>query len=141
MLTRTQSHYGGGENWPLRGSLVQSVSEDGGATWSEWHSTGMSSMSSPASLIRLHDGRLLCTHASRSHPRSIYLTLSEDGGRTWNTARTSVLTSDLTNLDSCYPTTVQRPDGSLVSTWYANRFGRFYVTAALYQLEDLDALQ
>jgi len=141
LIARSEAHYSGGRNWPLRGSLAQAESEDGGATWSEWHSTGMSSMSSPASLIRLHDGRLLCTHDSRRHPRSIYLTLSEDGGRTWNTAHTGVLTNNLANFDSCYPTTVQRPDGSLVSTWYANRFGRFYVTAALHRLEDLDALQ
>ena len=141
LLARSEMHYGGGQNWPLRGSVLQSESEDGGSSWSAWHSTGMSSMSSPACLVRLHDGRLLCTHASRQHPRSIYLTLSEDGGRTWNTGHTCVLANDIANRDSCYPTTVQRPDGSLVSVWYANRFGRFYVTAALYRLEDVDGLQ
>ena len=123
---------------PDRGSLMQSVSEDEGRTWSAWRTTGMSSMSSPGHLLQLQDGRLLCTHAQRAHPGSIYLTVSRDDGRTWDNERRAVLTSELQTTDCGYPTTVQLADGRLVTAWYGNLFGRFYVAVARYGVEELD---
>ncbi len=35
--------------------------------------TAMSSMSTPADLLQLKDGRILCSHASRGYPGSIHL--------------------------------------------------------------------
>ena len=137
LVTRSERHFRGGRHWRLRGGLMQSVSEDGGSTWSDWLPTGMSSMSSPAHLLKLADGRLLCTHGQREHPRSILLTLSYDDGATWDTDHTRVLADDIANFDACYPVSGQLSDGSIVSTWYGNRFGRFYIMAALYKTDDL----
>jgi len=139
MLVRSEAWRGA--DWRQRGMLYQSASTDDGQTWSEFQPTAMSSMSSPGHLRQLADGRILCTHASRNYPGSVYATVSDDEGQSWDTARTRILANDIINYDSCYPNSGQLADGTVVTVWYANRFGRFYVTAALYRLEDVDRLQ
>lgn len=135
MLSRSQP--AGGHDWTRRGALLQSVSLDEGKTWSPFEPTTMSSMGSPGHLLQLADGRILCTHASRHYPGSIYATTSDDEGRTWNTRTMKVLTMDIQNFDACYPTSGQLPDGTIVTTWYANLFGRFYVAAMRYGANEL----
>ena len=120
------------------GSLLQSVSLDDGKTWSELREVGMSSMNTPAHLLQLQDGRILCTHASRTYPGSVYVTLSRDEGETWDTENTRIITNDLANFDSTYPTSGQLADGTLLTTWYANLFGKFYVAVKRYRPENLD---
>ena len=120
------------------GSLLQSVSLDDGKTWSELREVGMSSMNTPAHLLQLQDGRVLCTHASRTYPGSVYVTLSRDEGETWDTENTRIITNDLANFDSTYPTSGQLADGTLLTTWYANLFGKFYVAVKRYRPESLD---
>jgi hypothetical protein len=124
-------------DWDKKGNLLQSESYDNGKTWSKPHPTDMPSMSTPAHLTLLADGRLLVTHASRAYPASVYLTVSDDEGETWNTQSTKIVTQDLLNWDSTYPTTVQFSDGSLFTVWYGSRFGKFFIGTAKYGLEDL----
>ncbi len=114
------------------GMLVQYNSEDDGQTWSDPIPTAMSSLSTPAHLIQLQDGRFLCTHASRGYPASIYVTVSEDQGATWNTANTKVITNDIVSEDSTYPTTCQLADGTLLTAWYGSLFGKFYIAGLRY---------
>ena len=97
----------------------------------------MSSMSSPGHLLRLQDGRILCTHASRNYPGSVYATVSRDEGETWDTAHTKIITNDIKNYDSCYPNSGQLPDGTIVTVWYANLFGKFFIPALRWRPEDL----
>lgn len=135
LLSRTPP---GLSNDPLNhGGLLQSESNDEGKSWSPWRPTGMSSISTPAHLIRLQDGRILCTHASRGYPGEIYVTLSTDEGESWDTANTRIVTNDLANEDSTYPTTGQLADGTLITTWYANMFGKFYLATLRYGPEQL----
>jgi hypothetical protein len=135
MIMRTQ-HKSGAPFAP-RGPLLQSVSTDEGVTWSAAEPTGMSSMASPGHLLILRDGRLLCTHASRHHPGSVYVTVSRDEGRTWDTHATKIVTNDMPGDDSCYPTSAQLEDGTIVTTWYMNLFGRFAIMLARYGVKDL----
>jgi hypothetical protein len=134
LLSRT-SH--SGDDAMAKGGLLQSDSDDDGQSWSEWRQTGMSSMDSPGHLIQLQDGRILCTHASRSYPGSVYVTLSSDEGTTWDTANTRIVTNDIANWDSCYPTSGQMADGTIITVWYANLFGKFFIPALLYRAEGL----
>jgi len=90
-----------------------------------------------ADLLQLRDGRILVSHAARAYPGSIYVTISHDEGRTWDTAHTHVLTHDLANYDSTYPTSGQLPDDTILTTWYGNLFGKFYVAVLRYRPEDL----
>jgi hypothetical protein len=135
LMSRSSAFIAG--NSDATGSLMQSVSLDEGETWSELREVGMSSMDTPAHLLQLQDGRILCTHASRAYPGSIYVTLSNDEGETWDTANTRIITNDLANFDSTYPTTGQLPDGTLLTTWYANLFGKFFVAVKRYRPESL----
>jgi hypothetical protein len=135
LLSRVPSHLG---DDPLQhGGVLQSESSDEGKTWSPWRATGMSSMSTPAHLLRLQDGRILCTHASRGYPGEIYVTLSHDEGESWDTNNTRIVTNDLASWDSTYPTSGQLADGTLITTWYANLFGKFYIATLRYRPEQL----
>ena len=126
-----------GTNYVERGGLLQSVSLDEGKTWSPLASTSMSSMNSPGHLLQLQDGRILCTHASRAYPGSVYATTSGDEGRTWDTGTTRLLTNDIQNVDACYPTSGQLADGTILTTWYANLFGKFYVATLRFSPTEL----
>lgn len=119
------------------GMVMQSVSLDEGKTWSPPEPTGMSSMSSPAHLLQLQDGRILVSHSARAYPGSIYITLSHDEGRTWDTAHTRLVTDDLANYDSTYPTSGQLPDGTILTTWYSNLFGKFFIAVLRHRPEEL----
>jgi hypothetical protein len=134
LLSRTHPN---GEGGLERGGLLQSDSDDEGQTWTEWRQTGMSSMGSPAHLLQLQDGRILCTHGSRIDPKSVYVTCSHDGGATWDTANTRIVADDLVNDDTCYPTSAQLQDGTLITVWYANMFEKFFIGALRYRPEDL----
>jgi hypothetical protein len=134
LLSRTQW---GGKGSDEKGGLLQSDSYDDGATWSEWRQTGMSSMGSPGHLLQLQDGRILCTHASRLYPGSIFVTVSDDEGITWNTESTRIVANDVVNFDACYPTTGQRKDGALITVWYANLFGKFFIPSLTYHPEQI----
>ena len=126
-----------GQDWMNRGMLYASVSVDEGVTWAPWQSTDMSSMTSPGHLLQLQDGRMLCTHASRGYPGSIYVTVSRDEGETWDTASTRIIAHDLHNMDSCYPSSGQMADGTIITVWYDNHFGKFYIPTFLWHPEQI----
>jgi hypothetical protein len=140
MLVRTQCGYAASpahrpQDWRTTGDLLQSESSDDGRTWTTFRSTGMSSMNAPGHLLLLQDGRLLCSHASRTYPGSIYLTTSADEGRTWNAARTRVVANNLVTFDFSYPTTGQLRDGTLITVWYGNLFGKFFIRGLRHRPE------
>jgi hypothetical protein len=133
MLVRTVSgvhHPGLVPDWRTSGCLLQCESHDEGRTWTPYQDTTLSSLHTPGHLLQLQDGRILCSHASRSYPGSIYVTTSSDEGRTWGASR--VIANDQENFDNTYPTTAQLKDGTLVTVWYANRFGKFFIAALRY---------
>jgi hypothetical protein len=134
LLARTARQ---GYEWIRKGSLLQSESHDDGETWSELQPTAMSSVSCPAHLLQLQDGRILCSHGARIYPGSIYVTVSRDEGETWDTERTRIVANDLPNWDSCYPTSGQMADGTIITVWYGNLFGKFFAAAMRYRPEDL----
>lgn len=58
--------------------LFISLSEDGGVTWTKPRKTSM--WGHPAGLLRLRDGRVLCTYGYRMHPNpGVRACVSEDG--------------------------------------------------------------
>ena len=96
-----------------------SRSEDGGATWTAPEETPVYCRgSSPFDLLMLDDGRVLATYGHRRPPYGIRACLSEDGGRTWDTGNEVVLRDDGIGRDMGYPSSVQLPDGSILTTYY-----------------------
>jgi hypothetical protein len=93
---------------------LQCASEDGGRTWSKPRSIGVWGL--PSHLIRLADDRLVMTYGYRREPFGIQARVSEDHGRTWSDPLS--LSTDGAGGDLGYPSSVQLPDGSLITVWY-----------------------
>jgi sialidase-1 len=97
-----------------RGETLQCESEDGGRTWTTPHSIGVWGL--PSHLLRLRNGNLLMSYGYRRAPFGNRARLSKDQGRTWSQAIT--ISDDAPGSDVGYPTTVELPDGQLVTVWY-----------------------
>jgi hypothetical protein len=87
-------------------------------------------------LQKLADGRLLLTFGRRLANRyGVAMRLSRDEGRTWSAPKT--LISDLVSYDCGYPSSVQRPDGAIVTAYYASGTAahqRYHMGVALWKL-------
>lgn len=97
-----------------KGETLQSESKDGGRTWSEPHSIGVWGL--PSHLLRLRDGRLLMTYGHRRKPYGNQARISTDNGLSWGEAM--ILSGDGVGGDLGYPSTVELPDGTLLTVWY-----------------------
>lgn len=96
------------------GETLQTESSNGGKTWSTPRSLDVKGM--PSHLIKLKDGRLLMSYGYRHKPFGIQVRLSEDHGRTWSAPL--VLWQEAISTDLGYPSTVELPDGKLLTIWY-----------------------
>ena len=98
--------------------LRQAVSSDKGLTWTPLASTGM--LGHPAHVIRLQDGRLLCTFGRRC-PRPTgfgeYACVSCDEGKTWDVEHEIYISAHDAG-DLGYPSTVQLDNGDLLTVYY-----------------------
>ena len=93
---------------PSEPALWQTVSSDGGRTWSEVVLSAIPSQFTPCDLITLEDGRLLCAFSFRER-RNERLVVSRDNGKTWD-IEDSVDVFDGTQSvggDRSYPASVQ----------------------------------
>lgn len=72
----------------------------------------------PPSLLKLQDGRLCMTYGYRAAPFGIRARLSEDGGKSWG--EVIHLRDDGACSDLGYTRSIQRPDGTIVTTYYFN---------------------
>ena len=97
--------------------LRQTVSEDGGRTWSRMRKTGMAGL--PPHLIRLPSGKIVAVYGRRRNMPTVgeYATISDDGGRTWDTAHeVQLIPSDHGDLG--YPASCLLLDGSILTVCY-----------------------
>ena len=95
--------------------LRQFRSTDDGKTWTdEGLLTGFHKH--PPSLIRLKDNRLVLTYGNRRNG-NIEARLSKDDGKMWDAPLRLFQTSG----DMGYPSTVQLPDGRMVTVFYAKQ--------------------
>ena len=87
----------------------------------------------PPSMIKLQDGRLCLAYGYRAAPFGIRACLSEDGGKTWG--EVIHLRDDGACSDLGYPRTLQRPDGTIVTTYYFNdnQDTERYIVATLWK--------
>lgn len=93
--------------------LYQSVSRDGGVTWStpEYLCEG-----GPAHLLRHSSGVLISSYGYRLPGFGQRVMLSYDQGQTWDTDL--VIRDDGNTRDLGYPSTVELKDGSLLTVYY-----------------------
>lgn len=113
---------------------LQSISTDGGETWSTPASIGVWGL--PSHLVRLQDGRLLMSYGYRRQPYGNEARISHDEGVTWSDPIKS--SDDASSGDLGYPSTVQLDDGKLVSVWYElmAESPRAVLRQAVWELQD-----
>lgn len=97
--------------------LSTSISKDGGRTWSP-PVLLTKDMEHPADLIRLKSGDVLLTYGVRKAPHGVAAIISHNGGLTWDQNTKTVLADDVSNIDCGYPSSVQLPDGRIVTMYY-----------------------
>lgn len=87
----------------------------------------------PPAMLKLQDGRLCLTYGYRAAPFGIQARLSEDGGKSWSDA--IHLRDDGACSDLGYPRTIQRADGTLLTTYYfnENKDTERYIAATLWK--------
>ena len=95
-------------------SMTQTVSKDGGETWSRAELLGFHG--SPPHLIKHSSGTLVCTYGYRKEPYGQRIMLSADQGDTWK--HDYVLRDDGPDTDLGYPSSVELPDGSIFTVYY-----------------------
>jgi sialidase-1 len=98
-------------------SLVQTVSQDAGRTWSPAHPLGFHG--SPPHLLRHSSGAVVCVYGYRRPPFGQRAMLSHDGATSWQ--YDYVLRDDGPDADLGYPSTVELGDGTLLTVYYQKR--------------------
>lgn len=133
-------HLGGGK-WlaAIRGNgLEMARSDDDGKTWGDIERVTEPGQH-PGHLTRLADGRLLLTYGSRVTGKyGVAVKFSEDEGETWSQEHSLVLLPFSADLG--YPSSVQRPDGTIVTAYYASReenHNRYHMGVAIWELEEI----
>jgi sialidase-1 len=96
--------------------MYQAFSTDDGWTWQGLKKTPM--WGDPCNIIELRSGRILCTYGYRREPYGVRACFSNDQGETWDIGREVVLRDDGEHMDLGYPASIERKDGSILSTYY-----------------------
>ena len=103
-------------------------SDDGGRTWS--HPLRTPIWGYPPHLLKLRDGRILCSYGYRRDPMGIRAVLSADNGKTWDMDNVIILRDDggapgqfrkegeTGSGDLGYPISTQLSDGSILTAYY-----------------------
>jgi hypothetical protein len=110
--------------------MILAESYDDGLTWTEPRPF-LTYSEVHAHLLRLRDGRLLCTYASYHLPYGVFAILSSDQGKTWDTEHPIMLALSM-NCYTGWPTSLQLPNGDLLTA---------YAIAAYLEGEGVSALR
>jgi hypothetical protein len=122
---------------PEGGYLYTTVSTDGGLTWEAARKTGL--WGYPAHLLRLRDGRMLCSYGYRRTPMGIRAAISPDGGRTWNVEDEVILRCDgmHNGSDLGYPISIETDPGHVVTIYYmTNDDGLTHIAVTHWNVPD-----
>jgi sialidase-1 len=98
--------------------LRQTVSSDGGRTWSPMKKTEMLGL--PPHIVRLPDGKLVNVYGRRyAQPTAFgeYAAISDDGGVTWD-VENEVILAVCHNGDLGYPSSCVLADGTILTVYY-----------------------
>ncbi len=98
-------------------TIFQSVSTDGGRTWSKPEQILENKGGSPAHIMKHSSGMLISVYGYREAPFGVKAMFSKDNGKTWD-AGYDVYVNGV-SPDLGYPSTVELKDGSLLTVFYA----------------------
>lgn len=103
-------------------------SDDGGKTWVPVRKTNM--IGHPVDLIQLRDGRLMASYGIRTphtKPTGVRACFSRDNGETWDIESEVQLRNDFGNWDVGYPESLEQADGRVLTVYYYNQLGKYYI--------------
>ena len=116
-------------------ALWVSYSDDNGKSWIQPFKTDM--VGHPADLIQLSDGRLMASYGIRTGPHfrpgGIRACFSSDNGKTWDINTEVQLRNDFLNWDVGYPESLQMPDGRILTVYYYNLFGKYFLGSTVWK--------
>ena len=95
-------------------SLMQTVSSDGGRTWSTAEPLGF--LGSPPHVMKHSSGTLICVYGYRKKPYGQRVMFSHNDGLDWDFD--FILRDDGPDGDLGYPSNVELADGSLLTVYY-----------------------
>jgi len=98
-------------------STFQSVSTDGGVTWTEPEQLLENKGGAPAHLLECSDGTLISAYGYRNAHCGIRMMYSLDEGETWNTD--NLISDTYVSSDLGYPASVEISDGKILTVYYA----------------------
>lgn len=99
-------------------TTFQTVSANGGATWSKPEQLLEDRGGAPAHLYRHSSGVLISSYGYRAGPRyGIRVMLSNNNGQSWETDK--ILWETPVSSDLGYPSTLELKDGALITVFYA----------------------
>ena len=100
--------------------MRQTVSKDGGRTWSPMVKTGMAGF--PAHIVRLDDGKLVAVYGRRFSDLGYgeFAAISDDGGKTWD-VENEIMLRHCHNDDLGYPSSCVLPGGDILTVYYHPR--------------------
>ena len=98
-------------------TIFQTVSDDGGKTWSKPVQLLGDAGGAPPHLLYTSDGKIISVYARRVEPQKILAMVSTDGGDSW---QKDLELADCVNWDCGYPATAERKDGSFLTVYYAH---------------------
>ena len=98
-------------------ATFQSVSKDGGRTWSKPERLWGDFLGAPVHTFVHSSGVLVGTYGFRNEPYGICAMFSKDGGKTWEIQRHIYINPFSSDLG--YPCSVELADGSVLTVFYA----------------------
>ena len=99
-------------------TTYQSVSTDGGYTWTKPVPLLAQKGGAPAHLFVHSSGAVVSVYGYREKPYGIRFMVSTDGGETWSTDH--VLCDGFPNADLGYPASVELADGTILTVFYVH---------------------
>src|SRR5581483_12496883 len=116
-------------------AVFTTYSDDDGRTWQPPQQTPMHGH--PVDLIQLADGRVMATYGVRppihDKPGGIRACFSRDNGATWDLATEVQIRNDFINWDVGYPESLELPDGRVLSVYYYNLFGKYFIGGTFWR--------
>lgn len=97
-------------------TLYQTESPDNGISWAKPRPILTEKSGAPGHLLEHSSGVLITTFSHRSKPYGIWTAFSKDGGITWGDEAVIFEGKDTDDLG--YPSTIELPDGSLITAFY-----------------------
>ena len=101
------------------GFLYQSISSDGGRTWSPSRQSRVWGF--PPHLLKLASGAILCTYSQRRDPWGVFGVLSYDNGKTWDIETSITIDEWADKPDMGYPAAVETSPGQVIVVYYCSR--------------------